>query len=121
MSDNACSVGHNQTCLLMKCAIYIANFANFQAMSGVPEKPVNRSKALPFRDLVQYLLQPLQDYTRRPGIKGRSGAVAPAELKRAAIAKFVARWRKEVGDDVFPVFRLCKLACDMHSVFREAD
>lgn len=78
-------------------------------MVEAPSKPVNSGASLPFRDLVQYLLQPLQDYTRRPGTKGRPGVVAPAELKRVAIAKFITRWRKEVGDDVFPIFRLRKV------------
>lgn len=78
-------------------------------MAAPPPAPVNHGASLPFRDLVQYLLQPLQDYNRRPGVKGRPGVVAPAELKRAAIAKFITRWRVEVGPDVFPLFRLCEI------------
>lgn len=69
-------------------------------------QPTNHGESLPFHDLVQYLLQPLQDYSRRSGIKGRSGALPPSELKRIAISKFIARWRTEVGKDVFPLFRL---------------
>lgn len=68
---------------------------------------MNKRRALPFRDLVTDLLQPLQDYTRRPGGK-QPGTRTPAELKRVAIAKFVARWRSEVGPDLFPVFRLSR-------------
>lgn len=75
-------------------------------MTSLP-RPENHAPGLPFRDLVQYLLQPLQDYTRRPGVHGKPGVIAPSELKKAAISKFIARWRTEVGDDVFPLFRLC--------------
>lgn len=71
-----------------------------------PERPNNDGRSLPFRDLVQLLLQPLQDYSRRSAIKGRPGVLAPTQLKQAAIEKFIARWRTEVGNDIFPLFRL---------------
>lgn len=33
-------------------------------------------------------------------------SLTPSEVRRAIIERFISRWRKEVGDDIFPAFRL---------------
>ena len=40
-----------------------------------------------------------------PQGKGASG-LNPFEIRRDVITRFISRWRKEVGDDIYPAFRL---------------
>jgi DNA ligase-4 len=45
---------------------------------------------------------------RKLGPHGQSGAATlnPQERRRDIIQRFISRWKKEVGDDIFPAFRL---------------
>lgn len=81
-----------------------------------PNRPVNHSKTFPFHFLYKYLFDPLLDNRRRP--TGRSTIARkklgphgprssnPNETRKAIIVAFISRWRKEVGDDIYPAFRL---------------
>ncbi|KAF7720307.1 DNA ligase [Penicillium ucsense] len=83
-----------------------------------PNRPHNRGPTLPFHDLYLNLFDPLSDIRKKPkggsslarrkaGPNGKSAAsLNPYELRRDIIARFISRWRKEVGDDIYPAFRL---------------
>lgn len=80
-----------------------------------PNRPHNHSKTLPFRDLYLTLFNPLNDNKKKPtgaavarrklGPHG-GPSQAPNEVRRQIIDRFIGRWRKEVGDDIYPAFRL---------------
>lgn len=80
-----------------------------------PNRPRNHSPTLPFHDLYQSLLNPLSETKKRPtgpvlarkklGPHGPSN-LTPHDQKRSIIKTFFAKWRKEVGNDVYPAFRL---------------
>jgi len=70
-----------------------------------PNRPRNRGLTLKFRDLVCSLLEALVDlqHKQRP----RKGPqVSAHEARRNTIDRFIQRWRKEVGPDIYPAFRL---------------
>ncbi|KAF2863138.1 ATP-dependent DNA ligase [Piedraia hortae CBS 480.64] len=76
-----------------------------------PNRPHNRHKTLPFRDLYLTLFNPLNENRKKPvgpivahrhHVKHQS----PHEIRRAIIERFIARWRKEVGNDIYPALRL---------------
>ncbi|EDN06024.1 hypothetical protein I7I51_06408 [Histoplasma capsulatum] len=83
-----------------------------------PNPPRNHSPTLPFHDLFLTLFNPLNENKKRPtgpaaarrkvGPHGQGAAVhlSPQERRRDIIQRFISRWRKEVGDDIFPAFRL---------------
>lgn len=85
--------------------------------SRYPNRPHNRAPTLPFHDLYLSLFNPLSEIKKKPtgpaptrrkvGPQGKSTAsLNPFELRRDVIARFISRWRKEVGDDIYPAFRL---------------
>ncbi|KAI5810962.1 putative DNA ligase [Peziza echinospora] len=75
--------------------------------SSYPNRPTNRNPTLPFHTLHTDLFEPLLANKTSNRVGGRGlKAMKPHEARRLVIERYVARWRKEVGDDVFPVFRL---------------
>ncbi|KAF2014841.1 ATP-dependent DNA ligase [Aaosphaeria arxii CBS 175.79] len=79
-----------------------------------PNRPKNLHKTLPFHCLFTELFNPLLDATkarkpvgarRRQGPSGHS-TTSPQEAKRNIIERFVANWRKQVGNDFYPAIRL---------------
>ncbi|KAL8930574.1 MAG: hypothetical protein Q9208_000444 [Pyrenodesmia sp. 3 TL-2023] len=80
-----------------------------------PHRPKNHSKTLPFHDLFLTLFNPLNENKKKPtgptvarkkhGPHGPSNR-NPHEVRRSIIEQFISRWRSQVGDDIFPAFRL---------------
>ncbi|KAI9759212.1 MAG: DNA ligase (ATP) [Chaenotheca gracillima] len=80
-----------------------------------PNRPHNHSQTLPFHDLFLTLFNPLNENKKKPtgpvvarkkfGPHGPSN-LSPHEARRAIIERFISRWRKEVGNDIYPAFRL---------------
>ncbi|KAL8708443.1 MAG: hypothetical protein Q9220_006667 [cf. Caloplaca sp. 1 TL-2023] len=80
-----------------------------------PHRPRNLSRTLPFHDLFLQLFNPLNENKKKPtgpaiarkkqGPHGPSSR-NPHEIRRSLIEQFISRWRREVGDDIFPAFRL---------------
>ncbi|KAE8146821.1 ATP dependent DNA ligase domain-containing protein [Aspergillus avenaceus] len=78
-----------------------------------PNRPRNQSPTLPFHVLFQTLFNPLSEIKKKPAGTarrkvGQSGGASlnPVERRREVIDRFISRWRKEVGDDIYPAFRL---------------
>ncbi|KAL2053022.1 hypothetical protein ABVK25_006659 [Lepraria finkii] len=80
-----------------------------------PNRPRNHSKTLPFHDLYLTLFNPLNDNQKKPTgpvvarkkIGPHGGPSSnPHEIRQSIIERFISRWRKEVGDDIYPAFRL---------------
>ncbi|KAJ6055170.1 hypothetical protein N7444_004268 [Penicillium canescens] len=82
-----------------------------------PNRPHNRGPTLPFHDLYINLFNPLNEIKKKPagpapvgrklGPHGKSAAgLNPYERRRDVIERFISRWRKDVGDDIYPAFRL---------------
>lgn len=82
-----------------------------------PNRPHNHSPTLPFHDLFLTLFDPLSEIKKKPagqaparrkvGPSGQSAAnLNPLERRRDIIERFISRWRKDVGDDIYPAFRL---------------
>ncbi|CAK3858433.1 DNA ligase 4 [Lecanosticta acicola] len=79
-----------------------------------PIRPHNHSKTLPFRVLFQDLFNPLNDNKKKPTgpavARRKQGphvpSHAPNEIRRNIIDRFISKWRKEVGNDIYPAFRL---------------
>jgi len=82
--------------------------------SRYPNRPRNHSKTLPFHTLFEDLFNPLNENKKRPvglGNRRRQGpngglSTNPQERRREIIERFISRWRREVGDDIYPAFRL---------------
>lgn len=80
----------------------------------VPNKPVNHSKTLPFRELFLTLFNPLNENKKKPtgpvAARKKTGPNGPGnspnEIRRQIIDRFISRWRKETGNDIYPAFRL---------------
>jgi DNA ligase-4 len=79
-----------------------------------PTRPLNVHKTLPFHTLFIDLFDPLMETQkkkahvgprRRAGPHGHSN-LSPHEAKRNIIERFVATWRKQVGNDFYPAMRL---------------
>ncbi|KAH7042068.1 DNA ligase 4 [Macrophomina phaseolina] len=80
-----------------------------------PNRPRNHSKTLPFHTLYLDLFNPLNDNKKKPagpaasrrrqGPHGRAH-MTPNEIRRNIIERFISRWRQEVGNDIYPAFRL---------------
>lgn len=79
-----------------------------------PNRPHNHSKTFPFHELYLTLFHPLNDNKKKPTGPGASRrkhgphgtSHAPNEVRRSIIDTFISRWRKEVGHDIYPAFRL---------------
>ncbi|KXG47410.1 Nucleic acid-binding, OB-fold [Penicillium griseofulvum] len=82
-----------------------------------PNRPHNRGPTLPFHDLYLELFNPLSELKKKPsgpapshrkvGPHGKGAAsLNPFERRRDVIERFISRWRKEVGDDIYPALRL---------------
>ncbi|CAO2651966.1 Nn.00g002490.m01.CDS01 [Neocucurbitaria sp. VM-36] len=79
-----------------------------------PTRPMNLHKTLPFHMLFTELFDPLMDTQKRkqpPGPRRRVGPtghsnMSPHEAKRNIIERFIANWRKHVGNDFYPAMRL---------------
>jgi DNA ligase 4 len=77
-----------------------------------PNRPRNHAPTLPFHALFTDLFNPLNNNKKKPG--GHMAAVrrkavnslTPQERRRDIMQRFISRWRKEVGDDIYPAFRL---------------
>ncbi|KAL8628723.1 hypothetical protein Q9189_005584 [Teloschistes chrysophthalmus] len=80
-----------------------------------PNRPRNHSPALPFHDLFLLLFNPLNENKKKPsgpavarkklGPHGPSSR-NPHDIRRNIIEQFIAKWRSEVGNDLYPAFRL---------------
>ncbi|KXT05457.1 hypothetical protein AC578_11096 [Pseudocercospora eumusae] len=80
-----------------------------------PNRPHNHSKTLPFQHLFLTLFNPLNDNKKKPSgpaiARKKLGphggpSQAPNDARRQIIDRFIGRWRKEVGDDIYPAMRL---------------
>lgn len=80
-----------------------------------PNRPHNHSKTLPFSTIYLSLFNPLSENKKKPAgvaiARRKQGPHGPSrqtpnEVRRSIIERFISRWRKEVGNDVFPAFRL---------------
>lgn len=79
-----------------------------------PNRPRNHSVSLPFHELIVSLFDPLLENRKKPRgplvnrkkIGPHAASNSPNEQRRAIIERFVSRWKKEVGLDIFPAFRL---------------
>lgn len=81
-----------------------------------PSRPHNHSTTLPFHELFTTLFNPLNENKKKPAglirqAKKRQGPhgpkiLTPSENRRDIVERFVSRWRKEVGNDIYPAFRL---------------
>lgn len=80
-----------------------------------PNRPRNHSRTLPFHTLFLTLFNPLNDNKKKPTgpvmarkKKGPHGPAGqnPHEIRHNIIQRFISEWREEVGDDIYPAFRL---------------
>ena len=82
-----------------------------------PNRPHNHAPTLPFHELFLTLFNPLNEIKKKPagsapprkkvGPGGQSAAhLNPFEKRRDIIERFISRWRNDVGDDIYPAFRL---------------
>ena len=95
--------------------IDITGIKQFKGIYRYPNRPRNHSKTLPFHDLFLTLFNPLNQNQKKPtgpavarkkqGVHGPSNP-APQEVRRHIVERFISRWRKEVGNDIHPAFRL---------------
>ncbi|KAL8859985.1 MAG: hypothetical protein Q9178_003534 [Gyalolechia marmorata] len=80
-----------------------------------PNRPRNHAATLPFHDLFLRLFNPLNENKKKPtgpptarkkqGPHGPSSR-NPHDIRRSIIEQFISKWRLEVGNDIFPAFRL---------------
>lgn len=76
-----------------------------------PNRPKNGKTTLPFHELHTFLFDPLlANKGKKTGPAHRVSKLKPHEIRRNIIDRFVSRWRSEVGNDVYPAFRL--IMCD---------
>lgn len=82
-----------------------------------PNRPHNHAPTLPFRELYLGLFNPLSEIKKKPtgpvparrklGTQGKGTAsLNPFERRRDVIERFISRWRQDVGNDIYPAFRL---------------
>lgn len=77
-----------------------------------PNRPINDHRTLPFHELFKSLFNPLNENKKQkagPAVsrgKGRGGKLSSAEKRTDIIARFISRWRNEVGNDFYPALRL---------------
>lgn len=67
------------------------------------EPPKNHGESPPFHQLIIGFFDPLVD--RWEELRSSSN-LSPSELKVKKVNEFINRWRKNVGDDIYPAFRL---------------
>lgn len=89
--------------------------ARCSRLNRYPNRPLNHSETLPFHDLFLTLFNPLNENKKKPtgpsigrrklGPHGPA-KLSPHEFRQNVIERFISRWRKEVGDDIYPAFRL---------------
>ncbi|EXJ78760.1 DNA ligase 4 [Capronia coronata CBS 617.96] len=81
-----------------------------------PNRPQNHSPTLPFHTLFEDLFNPLiENRTNKPNAATTNrrkvgpnahNSTSPSERRRAIIERYIARWRRDVGKDFYPAFRL---------------
>ena len=79
-----------------------------------PNRPRNHSATLPFHDLYISLFNPLSDNKKKTGpgtARAKQGPhgpnnLSPREIRRTVIERFIFKWRNNVGNDIYPAFRL---------------
>lgn len=80
-----------------------------------PNRPSNHSETLPFHELFVTLFNPLNENKKVPTgpriARKKQGPHGPSnlshhEIRQNIIERFISRWRKEVGHDIYPAFRL---------------
>lgn len=72
-----------------------------------PNRPKNGKTTLPFHELHKFLFDPLlANKGKKTGPAQRVSRLKPHEIRRNIIDRFISRWRSEVGNDVYPAFRL---------------
>ena len=80
-----------------------------------PNRPKNSKPTLPFHILFEELFNPLNENRKQSSnnaTKQRLSRFAGGpklsahEKRRSIIQSFITRWRHEVGDDIYPAFRL---------------
>ncbi|KAK4137204.1 hypothetical protein BT67DRAFT_98549 [Trichocladium antarcticum] len=83
-----------------------------------PHRPRNHSKTLPFSALYTALFNPLMECKpqpaaaaakparRHPAAAGAPSRLSYHEQRRHIIERFLARWRADVGPDLYPALRL---------------
>lgn len=79
-----------------------------------PNRPHNHSKTLPFHELHLTLFNPLNENKKKPtgpvATRRQAGPHGPGhspnDVRKLIIDRFVDRWRKQVGNDIYPAFRL---------------
>ena len=95
--------------------IFAENLGDEELDEKFPNRLRNHSKTLPFHDLFLTLFNPLNDNKKKPtgpvmsrkkqGPHGPAGQ-SPHENRQRIIERFISRWKKEVGNDIHPAFRL---------------
>lgn len=76
-----------------------------------PNRPKNSKTTLPFHELHTFLFDPLlANKGKKTALGQRASRLKPHEIRRNIIDRFISRWRSEVGNDVYPAFRL--ILCD---------
>ncbi|KAJ6261845.1 hypothetical protein Dda_2644 [Drechslerella dactyloides] len=73
-----------------------------------PNRPRNTKPSLPFSVLPRELFNPLLANLKKPvsGPRKQTHQKKPQEKRRDIINRFITRWRKDVGNDIWPAFRL---------------
>lgn len=88
------------------------NMTEDELKEKYPNRPHIYHKTLPFHELYTTLFNPLSENKKKPTgptiarKKQGPNVQAPNDVRRSIIERFISRWRHEVGDDIFPVFRL---------------
>ncbi|KAF2180958.1 DNA ligase 4 [Zopfia rhizophila CBS 207.26] len=90
------------------------NMSEQELDAKYPNRPKNLHKTLPFHSLFEELFNPLLDSTKKnrpPAARRKQGphsqaSLSPHEARRNIIERFIAKWRKEVGNDIYPAMRL---------------
>ncbi|KAI5840233.1 ATP dependent DNA ligase domain-containing protein [Morchella snyderi] len=86
-------------------------FTEAELNRDYPLRPRNKKHTLPFHELHTYLFDPLlANKKKRTGLNQRVSKLKPHEIRRNIIDRFISRWRTEVGNDIYPAFRL--ILCD---------
>ena len=78
--------------------------SNVQA-ALLSNRPRNTNPMLKFRDLVCSLFEAMVDLQHKPRTR-RGPQFSAHDARRNLIDRFIQRWRKDVGPDIYPVFRL---------------
>jgi hypothetical protein len=68
-------------------------------------KPTNQGPSPLFGTLCEHLFDTLLNITKITKFQSRK---KPYELRTLVLGNFIKRWRENVGNDIFPVFRLCE-------------